>query len=280
MRVNLSHTTVYRYDAPVILEPHIIRMRPRDDAAQHVLQHHLQISPTPRGQSTCLDPAGNVVVQAWFEGMTNELAVSSSFELETLRANPFDFLLPAANQLMLPLIYDDSEQALLAPYLTGTAGAEDFAEAIARESGRQTMPFLDTLAQRLFSTCRHVYRADGEPYAPAETLERGEGSCRDLAVLFCAACRTEGIAARFVSGYEREAAFQDDSHMHAWAEVYIPGGGWRGYDPSRASAVGLSHVAVAAAPTAAAAAPVTGSFRGVARAAMSFSISMQAREAA
>ena len=79
-----------------------------------------------------------------------------------------------------------------------------------------------------------------------EILRDREGSCRDLAVLFCAACRALGLAARFVSGYERDASLQENGDLHAWAEVYLEGAGWRGYDPSRALAVAASHVAVAA----------------------------------
>jgi transglutaminase-like putative cysteine protease len=253
-------------------------LRPRDDAAQRVLQHQLLISPMPLGQSTYLDAEGNVVVQAWFEGLTGELSVSSMFQVETLRSNPFDFLLPPAKRLELPLSYEDAIP--LAPYLAGAGSVREFAARISNESERQLMPFLDRLAQHLFLTCTHVLRPEGVPQPAEETLDRREGSCRDLAVLFCAACRAMGIAARFVSGYERESAFQDQSHMHAWAEVYIPGGGWRGYDPSRGFAVGTSHVAVAAAALPADAAPITGAFRGPASAAMSFVISMQAGEAA
>ena len=132
---------------------------------------------------------------------------------------------------------------------------------------------------RLFDAVRHAIRDDGPPLAPEVTLERGEGSCRDLAVLFCAACRSVGIPARFVSGYEREAALQDKAHMHAWAEVYLSGGGWRGYDPSQGLAVYTAHVAVAAAADPRLAAPVSGSFRGSAGVSMEFTIQMRVEDA-
>jgi transglutaminase-like putative cysteine protease len=109
------------------------------------------------------------------------------------------------------------------------------------------------------------------------TLREHDGTCRDLTVLFCAACRSAGIAARFVSGYECEAATQDSADMHAWAEVYLPGGGWRGYDPSQGLAVSTSHVAVAAAANPAMAASVSGIYRGAVRSRMQFAIAMQVR---
>jgi anti-sigma factor RsiW len=116
-------------------------------------------------------------------------------------------------------------------------------------------------------------------YVPEITLREGKGTCRDLAVLFCAACRTMGIASRFVSGYEREAALQERADMHAWAEVYLPGGGWRGYDPSQGLAVATSHGAVAAAADPRLAAPISGLYRGDARSEMQFTISMEVEEA-
>ena len=106
-------------------------------------------------------------------------------------------------------------------------------------------------------------------------MREQEGSCRDLAVLFCAACRAVGLAARFVSGYERDASLQENGDLHAWADVYLEGGGWRGYDPSRALAVASTHVAVAAASDPLLASPVSGTFRGAATAKLEFSISMQ-----
>ena len=115
----------------------------------------------------------------------------------------------------------------------------------------------------------------GAPFAAETTLREQEGSCRDLAVLFCAACRAVGLAARFVSGYERDASLQENGDLHAWAEVYLEGGGWRGYDPSRALAVASTHVAVAAASDPLLASPVSGTFRGAATAKLEFSISMQ-----
>jgi transglutaminase-like putative cysteine protease len=120
-----------------------------------------------------------------------------------------------------------------------------------------------------------VARREGTPNAPEVTLATREGSCRDLAVLFCAACRAVGVTARFVSGYEREASLQENGELHAWAEVYFHGGGWRGYDPSRGLAVADSHVAVAAAADPLLAAPVTGVYRGPAKSTLEFEIAMQ-----
>jgi transglutaminase-like putative cysteine protease len=153
---------------------------------------------------------------------------------------------------------------------------EEFARSLAAGCGWQTIPFLSALNQHLFAATRQVIRRAGAPHSAETTLREQEGSCRDLAVLFCAACRAVGLAARFVSGYERDASLLENGDLHAWAEVYLEGAGWTGYDPSRALAVAASHVAVASAGDPMNAAPVSGTFRGQAQAEMEYSISMQA----
>jgi transglutaminase-like putative cysteine protease len=106
------------------------------------------------------------------------------------------------------------------------------------------------------------------------TLSTFQGSCRDLAVLFCDLCRVVGIASRFVSGYECASAGQPDAYMHAWAEVYLPGAGWRGYDPSRGLVVANTHVAVAASFHHDLASPVAGAYTGGSGARMDASLRM------
>ena len=278
MRISVDHTTVYRYSAPVFLEPHIVRLRPREDALQRLESWALDISPTPRGRTECLDQDGNTVVRAWFDGLTPELSLHSWFTLETLRENPFNYLL-TAQDLKLPLEYTPVLRAPLVPFLRHdhSPAIRAFAQSLADETGWQTLPFLAALNQRLFAATRQVIRQTGAPLSAEVTLREREGSCRDLAVLFCAACRVVGIAARFVSGYERDASLTENGDLHAWAEVFLEGAGWSGYDPSRSLAVAASHVAVAAASDPLLAAPVSGTFRGLAVATLAYSISMQAQ---
>src|SRR4051794_41152040 len=107
MRISVVHSTAYRYSAPVYLEPHTIRLRPREDGTQRLIAFALDVTPAPAGRSEFLDQDGNVVTQAWFLGVTEELVVRTSFQVETLRANPFDFLLLAQDR-ELPMQYDES----------------------------------------------------------------------------------------------------------------------------------------------------------------------------
>jgi transglutaminase-like putative cysteine protease len=267
------HSTVYRYDAPVNLEPHTIRLRPRDDAAQRLVRHQLSISPDPAGRSQCLDQDGNVTAETWFDRATERIEIASQFEVETLRENPFDFL-PRGGRT-LPMVYTGPLRAALAPYTTGSAAASDLAADALRDCGGAPLEFLTALNLRIHQGFRYVERDDGPPHPAETTLRAGEGSCRDLAVLFCAAARGPGIAARFVSGYTCSPPREGPNQMHAWAEVYLEGGGWRGYDPSAGLAAGATYVAVAAAADPRLAAPITGSYRGAARSSMEFSIAIQ-----
>jgi transglutaminase-like putative cysteine protease len=281
MRIALTHSTVYRYEGPVHLEPQTFRMRPREDAAQRLSRYALEISPAPAGKSECLDQDGNVALEAWFDRPVEQLSIRSSFEVQTLRENPFDFILADARLASLPFVYREPLRSALGPCLDApeeSVAVRDFARSVVDGTGWQTLVFLTALNRTLFDTFRHVVRDDGPPHPPDVTIRSREASCRDIAVLFCAACRSMGIAARFVSGYDSGAAEQQQAYMHAWAEVYLPGGGWRGYDPSQGLAVANSHVAVAAAADPLLAAPLSGSYRGAARSKMEFAISMQVAE--
>ncbi|MGA2146779.1 MAG: transglutaminase family protein [Bryobacteraceae bacterium] len=264
MKVSVTHSTIYRYDFPVFLEPHIFRLRPRTNSAQSLLAFDLQIAPTPAGTTECLDQDGTLALNAWFDSPTSELSVVSRFTVEMLRENPFDYVL-TGNALHLPLWYPEPLCAALAPYRNDRHVADSvkqYAQSTAAAAQFNTLRFLTALSRQIFQSCRQAVRPYGPPWPSDRTLRSQEGSCRDLAVLFCDVCRAMGIAARFVSGYECASAGRQDSYMHAWAEVYLPGIGWRAYDPSRGLAVSNGHVAVAAGFDHDLASPVAGWYSG------------------
>jgi transglutaminase-like putative cysteine protease len=277
MKISVTHSTVYRYDFPVYLEPHIFRLRPRTNSAQRLLAFDIQIAPTPAGTTECLDQDGNLALNAWFSAATNELSVISRFTVEMLRQNPFDYVI-IGESLNLPLWYREPLCAALTPYRNDTHVAESvkqYAKSIAAGAQWNTLSFLVALSRQIFRTFRQVVRPYGPPWPSDQTLSSLEGSCRDLAVLFCDVCRVMGIAARFVSGYECASADRPDSYLHAWAEVYLPGIGWRGYDPSRGLAVSNGHVAVAAGFDHDLASPVAGWYSGGSRSQMEASVRLQ-----
>lgn len=266
MRFEVDHTTRYRFSAPVFLEQHQFRFRPRSNSWQQLTRFSLEVDPAPAGAAENLDIEGNDVTSAWFFDLTDHLTMTARFEVETLRTNPFDFL--PSDPHTIPMRYPAELTPLLAPYTTHESSEplRQYAEAVANGAAHDAPSFAAHLARRLHEDCRQVLRLEGDPWAPEYTLSRGEGACRDLAVLYAALCREVGLAARFVSGY-CPADETEPNELHAWAEVYLPGGGWRGFDPSLGLAVADGHIAVASAPAAELAAPVSGSFRGEAVAA-------------
>jgi len=264
MLFEVTHLTRYTYERPVVLEPLVVRLRPRSDIFQRLVSFDLAIEPTPEGISEVMDAQGNPTTQAWFLGTASMLALRTALTVETLHANPYDYIVLDPAALRLPMPYEPAERAALAQYLqpAADAGVQDFADDVLAASGGGATAFLGELCQRIAAAITQEVRPSGEPMPPGETLALGRGACRDLAVLFIDACRCVGIAARFVTGYELGAAGSVERHLHAWAEVYLVGAGWRGYDPSQGLAVADHHVALAAGASPAQAAPTAGTFRG------------------
>jgi transglutaminase-like putative cysteine protease len=277
MKISVTHSTTYGYDFPVYLEQHIFRLRPRTNSAQRLLAFDIQISPTPAGTAECLDQDGTLALNAWFNEPTRELSVVSRFTVEMLRQNPFDYVI-VGESLNLPLWYREPLCAALTPYRNDTHVAQSvkqYAQEAAAGAQWNTLLFLTALSRQICQGFRQVVRPYGPPWPSDQTLSAQEGSCRDLAVLFCDVCRVMGIAARFVSGYECASANRQDSYMHAWAEVYLPGIGWRGYDPSRGIAVANTHVAIATGFDPDLASPVAGWYSGGSGSRMEASLSLQ-----
>ncbi len=264
MRVTVKHSSRYSYSKPVSLLPHIIRLRPRCDGTVRLVRFEAEIEPAPVTLSDCLDIEGNPVLHAWFRDTTTQLTIETSFEVETSRSNPFDYLL-AARAESVSIAYGEELAGPLAGYLPRVDSEESvagFGRSIAEAAGGRTLDFLNALNSEIYNTCRISIREKGAPYPPAHTLAHRSGSCRDVAVLFMDACRAVGIAARFVSGYRHGSVGRQRRYMHAWAEVYLPGGGWRGYDPTHDMAVNDEYVAVAACREPLGATPIEGGFRG------------------
>lgn len=262
MRIHVNHQTLYSYGQPVQLQPHVFRFRPRSSSFQRVLNFAMQISPKPIQQVEGLDLQGNEFLRAQFQGETDHLRVDVDFVVDTNRPDPSGYVLEEAAGT-LPIDYASSPPADLAPYLapiTGSHQVRRFAQEVAGGSGMGTFEVLDRLTQRIYHDHEQIVRPTGGPWAPEHTLQGKQGSCRDLAVLMMECCRSLNIASRFVSGYSWVRDNRVVHELHAWAEAYLPGSGWCGFDPTRGTPVRGGHVAIAAAALPEEAAPVTGSF--------------------
>jgi transglutaminase-like putative cysteine protease len=154
-----------------------------------------------------------------------------------------------------------------------------FAAELSLSVSRDTLSFLDRLNRQLFAEVTQTHRDTGAPQSPAFTLQSRRGACRDLAVLFVDCCRAEGVAARFASGYQKGHQRSERRHLHAWPEVYLPGAGWRGFDPTHGEAVADTHVTIAAAAHSRDTLPVSGNFRGAgASSTLDYSVKIQVSE--
>jgi transglutaminase-like putative cysteine protease len=280
MIFRIAHQVSYIYSAPVYLEPHILSLRPRDDASQQLTRFSLDIEPEPSGRHDFLDAAGNCCSCLWFSEKTAALKISTDLEVRTLVANPYSYLVTDPDFMQLPASYKGTEFHALAPFLTpleSGAGTIAFAEAIKKEARGNTLEFLSRLCSMIYESFTVEIRDHGLPLPPEVTLLNKQGACRDLAVLYMEVCRNIGLAARFVSGYQEGDPEMEGRYLHAWVEVYVPGGGWRGYDPTLGLAVADRHIALAASHDPEGVVPVKGSFRGTGVAAeMNFNISLAA----
>ncbi len=276
MQFKITHCTRYSYSQPVFLEPFTVRMRPRCDAGQTLRSYRIDITPEPSGIAHCIGLYGNDTETIWFSGLYDDLLIEVSTLVETHRGNPFDYFVTDPAALTLPLVYEPQLAGVLGHYLIREKDHPDlaaFALEMMREAKKETIPFLTLLANEIYQRLEYMLREHGDPWTPEETLKQRKGSCRDFAMLYIDVCRSAGIAARFVSGYcIGDAAGGGD--MHAWVEVYLPGTGWRGFDPSRGLSVNNDYVVVAVGQLPQEAAPTFGNFRGEAKATMTAEISM------
>lgn len=265
MILRVQHDTRYQYSKPICLDPHLFRLRPRADGSQRLIRFMQQIKPRPAGWTEFTDLEGNAAAEAWFEGSTDQLGITTEFVVETLRRNPFDFIITDPALLNLPVRYPDSVELTLGVYCqpSNAKGAvSEFAGGVAQEAGGHTLDFLSRLASRVSSSCRLTPRENGQVQPPDATLDLQAGTHRDLAVLFIESARSQGVAARYTTGYHHKDGSGASRHMHAWAEVYLPGAGWRGFDPTLGTAVADRHIPLASSLVPSGAAPVQGRFWG------------------
>ena len=294
MLLSIRHHLRYVYDRPVFLEPMTLRLTPKQDCSQQLLVHSLRLDAAPAGSSAIQAADGSGALVCWFLEERDQLEITMEARVRTLRPNPFDWIITFAAAQRLPARYPAAEAAALAAYLDrplgigpgagdgpGAGSVAAWAAGLAVAVEHDTAAFLIELADRIHHDFQHVGRFEGEPMAPEQTLAGRSGACRDTAMLFVAACRSQGLAARFVSGYSIHHPPEVTEHeLHAWAEVYLSGAGWRGYDPSLGLAVADGHLVLATAPDHRLAAAVTGTYRGTGvTSTMTYALSVRALEA-
>ncbi|HSU44898.1 MAG TPA: transglutaminase family protein [Casimicrobiaceae bacterium] len=274
IRVALTHCTRYRYDRPVTLSAHEIRLRPAPHCRTPITAYSLSIEPAGHFINWQQDPYGNFVARVVFPAMTDRLEVTVDLHAELSVINPFDFFVEPCAETF-PFVYAPALGKELAPFLEPPCEGERFDRWVARfrEATRpdiSTVNLLVEVNQRLKDDIGYVVRMEPGVQSPDDTLARGTGSCRDSGWLLVQVLRRLGVAARFASGYLIQLApdtkpldgppgvERDFTDLHAWAEAYVPGAGWVGLDPTSGLLAGEGHIPLACTASPGSAAPITG----------------------
>lgn len=269
-RYKIVHKTQYDFSGLVQLHPHILRLRPREGHELRIESSKLVISPSPTLRWH-RDVEGNSVATASFIDSTRILTIHSEIIIQHYDQSPHDFLV-ANYAIDYPFRYSDEDKVLLSPYMKSSDTAESslltsWIDDVWRPGEKiQTFALLLRLNQRIYQTLTYQSRDEEGVQSPEQTLSLCSGSCRDSACLFMAAVRQLGFAARFVSGYiysdTTTNSLGQSGSTHAWAEVFIPGAGWKGFDPTIGNIVGAEHITVAVARLPESVPPIAGSFHG------------------
>ncbi|MDX1497142.1 MAG: transglutaminase family protein [Salinisphaeraceae bacterium] len=276
-KVKIHHRTHYAFSAPVQLGPHQLRLRPREGHELRIESSALEL--TPQGTTRWhRDSHDNSVVTVNFAQPTSELIITSELVCQHYDSAPWDFVL-AEDAVYFPFSYPPDEADTLLPYKICNEPVEggELNQWVAGYwvSGKpvQTYSLLLSLCSGIHQNMTYQKREEPGVQTAAQTLSLQSGSCRDFANLFMEAARMLGFAARFVSGYlYNPPSATDYGATHAWAEVFLPGAGWKGFDPTIGNLTGNDHIAVAVAKRADAVPPVSGSFTGDAAATLEVAV--------
>jgi uncharacterized protein (DUF2126 family) len=274
IHVALEHQTSYRFDRLVQVAPHVIRLCPAPQCRTPVLSYSLQIQPGGHFLNWQQDPFGNYLARVVFPEPARYLTITVDLIADLTVINPFDFFVePEAERY--PFHYEPATRRDLAPYLASEPPGPLLTEWLAglghlRTEGVRINDFLVGVNQRCNGDVDYLTRMEVGVQSPEETLHLGRGSCRDSAWLLVSIMRQLGLAARFVSGYLVQLVADqvplhgpagpsaDFTDLHAWAEVYVPGAGWIGLDPTSGLFASEGHLPLACTPEPSSAAPVTG----------------------
>lgn len=265
MKLLISHTTNYTYELPVTFAPHLLYLRPRETPLLHVDWFAFNFQPVAQ-VSWMRDDFDNMPASVQFSSNSATLEIRSECAVTTVDTPPFDFLVRDTAR-SFPFLYESLHRFNLSIYLTPSPAETQQAltswlEQHFTARPLETVSWLFALNQTIFSNLRYQRRDDPGIQPSLTTISLGSGSCRDYALLLMECARTLGLAARFVSGYLFDPTINGatSGDMHAWVEVFLPGAGWRGLDPTHGIFCTNANVPVAQAIVPESVNPIQGSF--------------------
>ncbi len=271
IRVAINHCTRYKFDRPVHMSPHTVRLRPAPHSRTPIHAYSLKIKPAKHFINWQQDAFGNYLARLVFPEKCTEFEVDVEVIADMTTINPFDFFVEEYAE-KFPFEYHAQVRGELQPYLEKLEGGPLFKRFLAEvdTSKRPVNDFLVELNQQVQKKIEYLVRLEPGIQTPEETLEKGKGSCRDSAWLLVQLLRHLGMAARFASGYlvqlkpdEKSldgpsGAAEDFTDLHAWCEVFLPGAGWVGLDPTSGLFASEGHIPLACTPNPVSAAPIAG----------------------
>ena len=270
MKIHIHHRTSYQYSSKVSFGTHQLMMRPRESHGLTLEKCSFSIS-IPHQIRWIRDLHENNIGIVDFTDDAAELVIESELLLNVADENPFNFSI-APEAAEYPFTYERELAADLRPlsrsvYTRDIEAIRDWLHPLWHPGKRVgTLELLQELNLHIYRTFRYQRRMEKGVQSPAETLEKHSGSCRDFATLFVEACRFLGLAGRFVSGYMYSADITGRMSMHGWAEIYLPGAGWIGFDPSWGILAAAQYIPVAVTRHSEHAPPISGCYMGTPRA--------------
>jgi transglutaminase-like putative cysteine protease len=277
-RIRIIHRTEYCYNHPVTFGPHRVMMRPREGHDLRIVRGRLDIEPEATIR-WLRDIYGNSIAILMFKEPSRKLSIEGEVDCELSDDDPIECLIDP-NARLFPFQYAPEEQVELVQYrlpsypYDGPKLQHWLRDLYQPGQVVGTFELLEKLNTHIHRSFAYSHREAPGVQLPCDTLMRGSGSCRDFAVFMMEAARHWGFGARFVTGYIQMAQGQHGA-THAWTEIYIPGAGWRGFDPTNDKLAGNEHVSVAVAREQEKASPLSGTWEGPANAFDSMNVSVQ-----
>jgi len=277
MICKIEHVIEYCYSNDVGFSPHLVRMIPKSDAYVSLLEFSIAVEPEPEVKRIFRYHDGSIFCNMVFSEKSKFMKISSISKVKMDKYNPYEFIIFPLEYCNIPFTFFDYELKENFTFYDFYIDSSvfNYAWSIAENSKFMTIDFLDALLKKIHDEIVYQFRESGMPFSSELTLENKKGSCRDITALFIACCRSLKIPSRFVSGYylsPQTFSGKEILELHSWAEVYVPGAGWIGYDPTNGVLCCGQHLSVTSSFIYKKTLPVEGNVIGNATSSMNYSL--------